>query len=205
MSRPVQRAFPLLRSASRANQSVRSSCAAFSRRTMASGAPHASHGSQGSDTPWMIGSALVFGPVLLYLLSPSARKASHSHASEHSHGAHRSDASHHAEPQPAAETPAVKDDEGTEVSGEEIKDSVEKALDADSPKDAQEHEEVVSKGQDTPAESSEVVSQETTESTTSEADSAPSEEKSESETAQPESSATTDAGEAIQEAAEEKH
>jgi hypothetical protein len=32
------------------------------------------------------------------------------------------------EPQPAAETPAVKDDEGTEVSGEEIKTSMEKAF-----------------------------------------------------------------------------
>ncbi|OJA09996.1 hypothetical protein AZE42_03819 [Rhizopogon vesiculosus] len=200
MSRPVQRAFSFLRSASRANQGVRSSCAAFSRRTMASSAPHASHGSQGSDTVWMIGSALVFGPAFLYLLSPSARKTGDSHASEHSHGAHRSDASHHAEPQPA-----VKDDEGAEVSGDEIKDSMDKAFDADSPKDAQEHEEVVAKGEETSAESSEAVPQESADSATSETESAPSEEKSEPEVTQPESPATTDAGEATQEAAEEKH
>ncbi|KAG2127478.1 hypothetical protein DEU56DRAFT_528496 [Suillus clintonianus] len=202
MSRPVQRAFPFLRSGMRANQSVRSPCAAFSRRTMASSAPHASHGNYGSDTPWMIGSALVFGPVMLYLLSPSARKTSHAHESEHSHSAHRSDAaSHHAEPQPA-ETPAMTDDEGTEVSGEEIKKSMEQAFDTDSPKDAQEHEEVIAKEEETSAESSEIVSQESGDSAPSEAVSAPSEEEKQEvapEVAQPESSdessATTEASE----------
>ncbi|KAG0707068.1 hypothetical protein DFH29DRAFT_74929 [Suillus ampliporus] len=198
-----RRALPFLRSAVRASHNVRSSCAVFSRRTMASTAPHAPHGNYGSDTPWMIGSALVFGPAMLYLLSPSSRKTDHAHASEHSHSAHRSDASHHAEPEPAAETSALKDDEGTEVSGEEIKKSMEQAFDADSPKDAQEHEEAVVKGEETSAESSETVSQESADSAPSDAE----EEKQEvtPEVAQPESPATTDAGEASQEAVEEKH
>ncbi|KAG2122875.1 hypothetical protein BD769DRAFT_1473247 [Suillus cothurnatus] len=205
MSRPVQRAFSSLRSGLRVNYSVRSSFTGFSRRTMASAAPHASHGNYGSDTPWMFGSALIFGPAILYLLSPSARKTSHAHGAEHSHSAHRSDASHHVEP-PAAETPAMKDDEGTEVSGEEIKQSMEQAFDADSPKDAQEHEEAVAKGEETSAESSETDSQESTDSAPSEADSAPSEEKQEvaSKVDQPESPANTEASEASQEAAEEK-
>lgn len=146
---------------------------------MASAAPHASHGNYGSDTPWMIGSALVFGPAVLYLVSPSARKTTHAHESQHSHSAHRSEASHHVEPQPAAETPAMKDDEGTEVSGEEIKQSMEQAFDADSPKDAQEHEEAVAKGEETSVESSEIVSQESADSAPSVADSAPSEDKQE--------------------------
>lgn len=127
----------------------------------------------------MIGSALVFGPAVLYLVSPSARKTTHAHESQHSHSAHRSEASHHVEPQPAAETPAMKDDEGTEVSGEEIKQSMEQAFDADSPKDAQEHEEAVAKGEETSVESSENVSQESADSAPSEADSAPSEDKQE--------------------------
>ncbi|KAG1751326.1 uncharacterized protein EDB91DRAFT_600556 [Suillus paluster] len=201
-------ALHFFRSATRASRSVRSSCAAFSRRTMASTAPHAPHGEYGSDTPWMIGSALAFGPVMLYLLSPSARKTDHAHASEHSHSAHRSDASHHAEPQTVPETPALKDDEGTEVSGEEIKKSMEQAFDVDSPKDAQEHEEAVAEGEQTSAESDDAVSQETADSSTSEADLAPSEEETREvapEGAQPESPATTDAGEASQEAVEEKH
>ncbi|KAG2341064.1 hypothetical protein BDR05DRAFT_965933 [Suillus weaverae] len=205
MSRPVQRAFSFLRSGVRANHSARSSFAAFSRRTMASAAPHASHSNYGSDTPWMIGSALVFGPAMLYLLSPSARKTRHDHESTHSQSAHRSDASHHVEPQSAAETPTMKDDEGTEVSGEEIKQSLEQAFDTDSPKDAQEHEEAVAEGKATSAESSETISQESADSAPSEADSAPSEEEKEEvvlEVAQPESPANP---EASQEAAEEKH
>lgn len=169
---------------------------------MASAAPHASHSNYGSDTPWMIGSALIFGPTMLYLVSPSARKTTHAHESQHSHSVHRSDASHHDEPQPAVETPAMKDDEGTEVSGEEIKQSMEQAFNADSPKDAQEHEEAVAKGEEASVESNEPVSQESANSAPSEADLAASEGKQEVEVVQPESPANT---EASQEAAEEKH
>jgi hypothetical protein len=114
----------------------------------------------------------------------------------------------------------MKDDEGTEVSGEEIKQSMKQAFvrlfsyrfghvfiydmkDADSPKDAQEHEEAVAKGEETSVESSETVSQESADSAPSEADSAPSEEKQEValEVAQPESPANTEASKASQEAA----
>ncbi|KAG1902030.1 uncharacterized protein F5891DRAFT_1027072 [Suillus fuscotomentosus] len=202
MSRPVQHAFSFLRSGMRANHSVRSSFAAFSRRTMASAGPHASHGNYGSDTPWMIGSALVFGPAVLYLLSPSARKTAHE--SEHSHNAHRSDASDHVEPQPSA----MKDDEGTEVSGEEIKQSMKQAFDMDSPKDAQKHEEAVAKDEETSVALSETVSQESADSAPSEADSAPSKEEEPEvalEVAQPQSPANTEASEPSQEAAEEEH
>ncbi|KAG1890005.1 hypothetical protein F4604DRAFT_1707994 [Suillus subluteus] len=211
MSRPVQSAFSFLRSGMRVNYSVRSSFAAYSRRTMASTASHASHGNYGSDTPWMIGSALLFGPAMLYLLSPSARKTSHAHEAEHGHSAQRSfltgvtcvhGALHSmSEPHPAAETPAMKDDEGTEQ-------SMEQAFDTDSPKDAQEHEEAVAKGEETSEESSETVSQESVDSAPSEADSTPSEEEKQEvalEVAQPESPANTEASEASQEAAEEKH
>ncbi|KAG2749203.1 hypothetical protein P692DRAFT_20731796 [Suillus brevipes Sb2] len=185
MPRPVQRVFSFLRSGMSANHSVRSSFAAFSRRTMASAAPHASHSNYGSDTPWMIGSALIFGPTMLYLVSPSARKTTHAHESQHSHS--------HDEPQPAAETPAMKDDEGTEVSGEEIKQSMEQAFNADSPKDAQEHEEAVAKGEEASVESSETVSQDSVNPAPSEADLAASEGKQEVEVAQPESPANTEA------------
>jgi len=53
----------------------------------------------------------------------------------------------------------MKDDEGTEVSGEEIKQSMEQAFDTDSPKDAQEHEEAVAKDEETSVALSETVSQ----------------------------------------------
>ncbi|KAJ2916993.1 hypothetical protein MD484_g3412, partial [Candolleomyces efflorescens] len=45
---------------------------AVGRRTMASSAEHGA--AKKSDTPWIIGSAIVFGPAFLYLVSPSARK-----------------------------------------------------------------------------------------------------------------------------------
>ncbi|KAH9948869.1 hypothetical protein B0H21DRAFT_205986 [Amylocystis lapponica] len=118
----------------------------------------AEHGEakQGSDTPWMIGSAVIFGPAFIYLLSPSSKKASH--GSVHAH-------------KPASAPPPVKDDEGTEVpaagvedaqvseeqqpseespmtdadgekiSGDEVKESMKQAFNEDSPQDAQNEEE----------------------------------------------------------------
>lgn len=104
----------------------------------------------------------------------------------------------------------MKDDEGTEVSGEEIKQSMEQAFvrlfshrfshifiydmkNADSPKDAREHEEAVAQGEETLVESSETVSQESANPAPSEADSAASEGIQEVEVAQPESPANTEA------------
>lgn len=115
----------------------------------------------------------------------------------------------------------MKDDEGTEVSGEEIKQSMEQAFvrlfsyrlahvfiydmkDTDSPKDAQEHEEAVAKDEETSVALSETVSQESADSAPSEADSAPSKEEEPEvalEVAQPQSPANTEASESSQEAA----
>ncbi|KAK2465378.1 hypothetical protein APHAL10511_002732 [Amanita phalloides] len=72
-----------------------------------------SHGSSAtsSDTPWIIGSALVFGPALLYLLSPSARKNTAAHAVHDGDHGHESTAD---APAPAHTEVKMKDDEGTE-------------------------------------------------------------------------------------------
>ncbi|EIW83045.1 hypothetical protein CONPUDRAFT_164057 [Coniophora puteana RWD-64-598 SS2] len=107
--------------------------AALGRRTMSSSA-HGHGASGGSDTVWMIGSAVVFGPALVYLLSPASRKPAHKVAEAH-------EPHHVTTQQETKEEPPMKDDEGTEVSGEEIKDSMSKAFDSDSPKDAQDAEE----------------------------------------------------------------
>ncbi|KAG2010277.1 hypothetical protein CC2G_013115 [Coprinopsis cinerea AmutBmut pab1-1] len=47
---------------------------ALGRRNMAS---EAHTPATKSDTPWIIGSALIFGPIIAYLVSPSARKNTH--------------------------------------------------------------------------------------------------------------------------------
>ncbi|KAF9220934.1 hypothetical protein BS17DRAFT_786238 [Gyrodon lividus] len=150
MSRPTQRLLPFLRFTVRVKVATRTTLrAAFSKR-MVSSESHAGHSSPGSDTPWILGSALVFGPAFLYLVSPSARKSSHGHA-EHEHKGHHDEYAQHAESQPAQETPSesMTDDEGTEVSGEEIKESIGKSFEVDSPKDAQEHEEAVANAETT--------------------------------------------------------
>lgn len=56
-----------------------SSAGRVARRNMSS--ESASHGAstKSSDTPWIVGSALVFGPLFLYLVSPSGRKATQAH------------------------------------------------------------------------------------------------------------------------------
>ncbi|KAI5989135.1 hypothetical protein EDD15DRAFT_2370987 [Pisolithus albus] len=75
---------------------------------------------------------------LLYLLSPAGRKTAHKHTDEHLH-------EHELESVSAAaahaDEPPMTDDEGTEVSGEEIKESIAQAITEDSPKHAQAHEE----------------------------------------------------------------
>ncbi|EGN98463.1 hypothetical protein SERLA73DRAFT_183485 [Serpula lacrymans var. lacrymans S7.3] len=133
----------------------------FSQRSMSSSTGGAHGSSGGSDTPWMVGSGLLFGPALLYLLSPSARKSSHGDAHDHSSHAHSEDATHatveeteQTEDSPKDAEPAVEsqpaednsmtDDEGTKASGEEIQESVQNALNTDSPKDAQVAEEATS-------------------------------------------------------------
>lgn len=138
MVRPSQRLFPVLRSGSRANLVARSVPRSPVGRRMASS--HAGHSSGGNEKYWRIGSALIFGPALLYLLSPAGRKTAHEHTDEHMH-------EHEVEPVSAAaahaDEPPMTDDEGTAVSGEEIKESIAQAITEDSPKDAQAHEEEV--------------------------------------------------------------
>ncbi|KAI0795210.1 hypothetical protein BC629DRAFT_1505995 [Irpex lacteus] len=105
------------------------------------------HESQGSDKAWAIGSALVFGPAALYLLSPSASKQAH-HAQQASlpkEKASNPDAApvpttpppqEHAPVEPAPEASVITDDEGTPASNKEVADSINKGVEDDSPKDA---------------------------------------------------------------------
>jgi len=159
---------------------------------------HAGHGSEKSDTPWMIGSALVFGSLFLYLVSPSARKSSHA---GHGHEDHHEKHSQHEESQPAQETPSMTDDEGTEVSGAEVKESIEKGFEVDSPKDAQAHEEAVAKAEITSAEKtpstdspspSELPTDEKPDSASEEAASAPEPEPAPSEPVKTDAPSTSD-------------
>jgi len=97
-----------------------------------------SHGSSAtsSDKPWIIGSALVFGPLLLYLLSPSASKKSAEHAGHHDeeHGsAHAPNHESTIEAAPSTLPTEVKmtDDEGKE---ENVADSLAAAEHEDVPK-----------------------------------------------------------------------
>ncbi|KAI0338867.1 hypothetical protein BDW22DRAFT_1432086 [Trametopsis cervina] len=105
-----------------------------------------SSASQGSDKAWIIGSALVFGPAALYLVSPSSQSQAHA-AQQHSlpktKESHPEDAPVPTTPPPqetaepeSSEPSALKDDEGTEVSSKDVTDSINKAVDDDSPKDA---------------------------------------------------------------------
>ncbi|KAF8555252.1 hypothetical protein OG21DRAFT_1496427 [Imleria badia] len=150
MSRVAHRLFSSsLRSSTRVNlnTAARSPRAACTRRMMSSES-HASHASAPSDRPWIIGSALVFGPLLLYLVSPSSRKGSHDHTDyghKSHHVEHEDNHVQHVESNREGDIKPIADDEGTEVSGQEVKESMEKAFEADSPKDAQEREEMVAK------------------------------------------------------------
>ncbi|KAI0712481.1 hypothetical protein C8Q76DRAFT_694045 [Earliella scabrosa] len=95
---------------------------ARSSRFASTGAGHATK--QASDMPWIIGSALVFGPLMAYLLT-SGSKGKAKHAAEH----------HHAKPGISsipAPSSAPKEEESSEV-----EKSVAQAVASDSPKDAQ--------------------------------------------------------------------
>ncbi|KAF8478099.1 hypothetical protein DFH94DRAFT_80792 [Russula ochroleuca] len=101
------------------------------------------HGpSKSSDTPWMIGSALIFIPTIGYLFSPSARSKPHHAHSATDHGQPRAPAENtpKAPSLPPAESTkneeTIADDEGTEVPVEQVKASVTQAVEQDSPKEA---------------------------------------------------------------------
>lgn len=105
------------------------------------------HGAEAkSDTPWMIGSALVFGPLFIWLVSPTAKSKAHD---VHEKALPKSKSSGHGEapvPAPSVEsateapsgesTETVTDDEGTAASNAEVAESINKAVDEDSPKEA---------------------------------------------------------------------
>ncbi|GBE83044.1 hypothetical protein BKA93DRAFT_822505 [Sparassis latifolia] len=98
-----------------------------SRRLMST----AQHSEPGSDKPWIIGSALFFGPLALWLLIPTVKKAddsSHGHNPSHGHV-------------PSKTLVPVKDDEGTEVAAAEVQTTMQDAFNTDSPKDAEVAEE----------------------------------------------------------------
>lgn len=131
-----------LRSASR--PAFRQSGHAAARRGMSSSGAH-EHGSSSSDTPWMIASGVVFIPTILYLLSPYSKAAPHQAHAASGHGEpHTPDETVvsqkvESEPEPAPEAASgevVKDDEGTAVPVEEIKESIARAVTDDSPKEA---------------------------------------------------------------------
>jgi len=112
--------------------SVPLSVGRVSRRTM-SATSHASAKSSG-DTPWMIGSLLVFGPALLYLLSPSAKKNTHGVHNDHrDFPALQKQDGHQAEPAAAAPVEILKDDEGTEAN---VASSIALSEESDVPNDS---------------------------------------------------------------------
>ncbi|KAH7103400.1 hypothetical protein BKA62DRAFT_696810 [Auriculariales sp. MPI-PUGE-AT-0066] len=96
------------------------------RRHM-SAAPGESHAHASSDRTWQIASAVIFVPPTVYLFWKGPNKPDHGHGHADHHGAKHEE---HAEPAP------MKDSEGKEVSGREIKDSLTKAETSDAPKQA---------------------------------------------------------------------
>ncbi|KAI0004558.1 hypothetical protein BJV74DRAFT_808124 [Russula compacta] len=97
--------------------------------------------SKSSDTPWIIGSALVFVPTVVYLFSPSARSKPHQAHSATGHGNPHAPAENTPTPAPLPVEPTKNEDtiadaEGTEVPAEEVKASIVQAVTQDSPKEA---------------------------------------------------------------------
>ncbi|KAF8158069.1 hypothetical protein B0H34DRAFT_707395 [Crassisporium funariophilum] len=127
-----------LASVGRRAQTTASSTARVFRRTMAS----TSHGApaKSSDKPWIFGSLLVFGPALLYLISPSARKNTHAvHNDQRDFPALKLHDEHYAPtnkniPPAAAKEETMTDDEGTEAN---VGSSIALSEQADVPNDSQ--------------------------------------------------------------------
>ncbi|KII90838.1 hypothetical protein PLICRDRAFT_39440 [Plicaturopsis crispa FD-325 SS-3] len=106
-----------------------------SRRSLSTAAPHPAP-SVGSDTPWIVGSAVVFGPIGAYVWYLKAGGGgSHGHDGGHGHDSGHAHAESHAESHTQAATP-VADDEGTEAPVAEVQASVDDAASDDSPKNA---------------------------------------------------------------------
>ncbi|KAI0044420.1 hypothetical protein FA95DRAFT_1574490 [Auriscalpium vulgare] len=99
-------------------------------RRLMSASAHAPKAS--TDTPWLIGSALVFIPTIGYLLSPAARDTPQKAHAAGGHGSPKVPA----ETVPHSSEPVTTDDEGTAVSASDVKSSISKAVNEDSPKEA---------------------------------------------------------------------
>jgi len=95
---------------------------------------HPSAAKQSSDIPWMIGSALIFGPALAWCLSQSGN-SNHAHHDAHSE---------------SKEQLSVKDSEGTETPVAEVIESVDTAVAADSLKGPEASEEQLKKSEPEP-------------------------------------------------------
>ncbi|KAF5315426.1 hypothetical protein D9619_007284 [Psilocybe cf. subviscida] len=103
-----------------------------SRRAMSS-TSHAAETVK-KDTPWVVGSLLIFGPAFLYLVSPSARKNPNLkpiHDDKHDFPALKTHDEAHEEPAPTPKKTVMKDDEGTPA---DVGASIKAAADSDVPK-----------------------------------------------------------------------
>jgi len=88
--------------------------------------------------PWIIGSTVVFVPTILYLLRPKEDHGHrHGHGDDHAHTHHEKDAHDEHKATETSEPASITDDEGTEVSGEEVNASMQQSFESNSPKDAQ--------------------------------------------------------------------
>jgi len=105
-----------------------------SARRQFSSSTHGASNSGSGDTPWLIGSALVFVPTIVYLFSPSARSDSHKAADHDAHA--KSAPKTPPPPEPTESEVTIVDAEGTEVPVEEVKDSLTQAVMQDAPKEA---------------------------------------------------------------------
>jgi len=99
-----------------------------------------SHGTPAkkSDLPWIAGSILIFGPMFLYLLSPSARKSQNEHAihnDKHDFPTLEKEKQQHQSEEKASEI--MKDDEGTPA---DVTQSVALSEQSDVPQDSQSQE-----------------------------------------------------------------
>ncbi|KAG5646505.1 hypothetical protein DXG03_003271 [Asterophora parasitica] len=120
-----------------ARQSLASSLRTASRPVFRAGARRmassSSHAAPKSDKPWVIGSALVFGPAFAYLVSPSARAKSHSaHNDAHDTPGHKTHQASEPTPEPEPEAAApepiiVKDDAGAAEA--DVSESIKAAAD----------------------------------------------------------------------------
>ncbi|KAK7469010.1 hypothetical protein VKT23_003506 [Stygiomarasmius scandens] len=117
-SRAPRQLFSSLRATARPARGFNNAFRGASRRGMSSSAESTTKKS--SDMPWIIGSALVFAPAFLYLVSPASRKTA-------PHAQHHDKHEKHEEHAPVT----MKDDEGKEA---DVTESMKKAESEDVPK-----------------------------------------------------------------------